>query len=228
MNANIAPMKKLGIKQRIEEIERFLKEQEEKIVEPLPPERVEEPIPSIIPPRIVEPRPPRIPPITEEPVPEPPSENEAITLLKKITENQEIDRKRWERRNAIEGDEEIYDFNEASVPPGYIVEFYLDVPEGWVYFINYINITYAADTDYNIWIDNIWEPTLTDSILDFGNHQSYYIPPRKCYTQAKITALNNGLITQTYNVFFGGFLRRYRAIGREITYESLQKEKQET
>ena len=199
MNENIAPMAELDIDERIKEIEKFLEEQEKKAI-PIPPKKIEEPAP----------------------------ENEAITLLKKITENQEIDRKRWERRNAVEGDEEIYDFNEASVDPGHIVEFYLDVPEGWVLFLNYINITYAADTDYNIWIDNIWEPSLTDSILDFGNHQSYYIPPRKCYTQAKITALNNGAITQTYNVFFGGFLRRYRAIGREITYESLEKEKQET
>ena len=201
VNPRIAPMAELDIDERIKEIEKFLEEQEKKAMMPkAPPKKIEELVP----------------------------ENEAITLLKKIAENQEIDRKRWERRNAVEGDEEIYDFNEASVDPGYLVEFYLDVPEGWVYYINYINITYADDTDYNIWIDNTWEPTLTDSILDFGNHQSYYVPPRKCYTQARITALNNGLITQTYNVFFGGFLRRYRAIGREITYKSLEKEKQET
>jgi len=201
VNPRIAPMAELDIDERIKEIEKFLEEQEKKAIMPkAPPKKIEELYP----------------------------EDEAITLLKKIAENQEIDRKRWERRNAVEGDEEIYDFNEASVDPGYLVEFYLDVPEGWVYYINYINITYADDTDYNIWIDNTWEPTLTDSILDFGNHQSYYVPPRKCYTQARITALNNGLITQTYNVFFGGFLRRYRAIGREITYKSLEKEKQET
>ncbi len=193
VNPRIAPMAELDIDERIKEIEKFLEEQEKKAIMPkAPPKKIEELYP----------------------------EDEAITLLKKIAENQEIDRKRWERRNAVEGDEEIYDFNEASVDPGYLVEFYLDVPEGWVYYINYINITYADDTDYNIWIDNTWEPTLTDSILDFGNHQSYYVPPRKCYTQARITALNNGLITQTYNVFFGGFLRRYRAIGREITYKA--------
>ena len=201
VNPRIAPMAELDVDERIKEIEKFLEEQEKKAIMPKAlPKKIEEPYP----------------------------EDEAITLLKKIAENQEIDRKRWERRNAVEGDEEIYDFNEASVDPGYLVEFYLDVPEGWVYYINYINITYADDTDYNIWIDNTWEPTLTDSILDFGNHQSYYVPPRKCYTQARITALNNGLITQTYNVFFGGFLRRYRAISREITYKSLEKEKQET
>ena len=201
VNSNIAPMAELDVDDRIAEIEKFLEEQEKKAIMPkAPPKKLEEPIP----------------------------EDEAITLLKKIAENQELDRKRWERANATENDQEIYDWNEAEVPPGYAVDFYIDVNEGWVLFLKYINITYAADTTYDIWIDNIWEPTLTDSILDFGNHQSYFIPPRKAYTQARITALNNGLITQTYNVFFGGFLRRYRAISREIVYESLEKEKQET
>ena len=199
MNENIAPMAELDIPERIKEIEKFLEEQEKKPI-PIPPKKLEEPLP----------------------------ENEVVVLLKKMVENQEIDRKRWERANATEFDQEIYDWAEETLPPGYAVDFYLDVNEGWVYFIKYINITYAADTTYDIYIDNVWEPTLTDSILDFGNHQSYYNPPKKAYTQARIRVSNLGAITQTYNTFFGGFLRRFRAINREITYESLEKEKQET
>lgn len=202
MNENIAPpVKQLSIQERIREVEKFLEEQEKKAIMPkAPPKKVEEPAPP---------------------------ENEAITLLKKISENQEIDRKRFERNNPVENDEPIYDWNEATIDPGYMVQFSLFVPEGHVFYFEYLNVTYNADTVYYIWIDGAYEPTLTDTLQDFGDHAQIYKPPKMCYNKAEVWCLNNGDDAQTYSVFFRGFLRWYRAIKREIVYESLKKAPEE-
>jgi len=114
------------------------------------------------------------------------------------------------RRNAIERDQPIYDWNEAEVPAGYLVQFILTVPEGWEFYFQYPNITYFDDTTYSIWIDGVWEPTLTDSLQDFGDHAVIFDPPKIAYSQAEVWALNNSTVTRTYNCFFRGFLRRPR------------------
>ena len=201
MNENIAPPAELDIDERILEIEKFLEEQEKKAMKPkAPPKKLEEPVP----------------------------ENEFITLLKKISENQEIERKRFERNNPVEGDEPIYDWLELETPPGYIATFTYTVPEGHVFFFEYLNITYIADTIYTIWIDRTFQPQLTDVLQDFGDHAQIWKPQKMCYNNVQITALNNGVLTQNYSAFFRGWSRWYRAINREIAYESLEKEKQET
>ena len=163
-------------------------------------------------------------------MPVPLTENEEILiLLKKITENQEIDRKRYERNNPVEGDEPIYDWAEATIDPGDMVQFTYLVPEGHVFFFEYLNITHNVDTTYYIWLDGVYQPTLTQSLQDFGDHMQIYKPPKMCYNKVEVWALNNGIIAQTYATFFRGFNRWYREINREIFYESLEiKKEQET
>ncbi len=202
MNENIAPPAQLDFKERILEIEKFLADQEKKLITPkVPPKKLEEPTTP---------------------------ENEVVVLLKKITENQEIDRKRFERNNPVTEDDPIYDWAEATINPGQIVQFTYIVPEGRVFFLEYINIVHQVDTIYYIWIDGAYEPTLSYAIEDFGDHMAIWKPPKMCYNNIQVWALNNWIAPQTYATFFRGFNRWYRAIKREITYESLEKEKQET
>lgn len=161
---------------------------------------------------------------------ETPAENqEILILLKKISENQEVDRKRYERNNPVEGDEPIYDWAEATIDPGEMVQFTYDVPEGHVFYFEYLNITFNPNTVYYIWIDQVYQPTLTDTLQDFGDHAQIYKPPKMCYNKVEVWALNNGIIAQTYSCFMRGFNRWYREINREILYESLEaKKEQET
>ena len=201
VNPRIAPMAELDIDERIKEIEKFLEEQEKKAIMPkAPPKKLEEPIPP---------------------------EDEAITLLKKISENQEIDRKRWERGNAIRGDDVIYDFAEATIDPGQVVQFTYTVPEGRVFFLEYVNIVHNVDTTYSIFLDGEYQPTLSYTIQDFGDHNKIWFPPKMCYNNVQVWALNNWVAAQTYATFFRGWNRWYRKIHREITYESLEKEEEE-
>ena len=201
MNQNIASMQELDINERIAEIEKFLEEQEKKAIKPITiPKKLEEPLPP----------------------------DNVLTLLKKITENQEIDRKRYERENAIEGDEVIHDWAEATINPGQMVQFIYKVPEGRVFHLSYPSITHNIETTYYIWIDGQYQPTLSQTLIDFGDHQKVYVPPVKAYNNVQVWALNNWVAPQDYACFIKGWNRYYRAIGREITYESLEKEKQET
>lgn len=233
VNPNIAPKKQLGIKQRIEEIERFLKEQEEKIITPKPmsPKKLETQAPfegtyktPIL----------GLTGTTQRQVslPTAPVNNEVsedmLNVLKKISENQEIERKRYERDNPVEGDEPIYDWAEATINPGQLVQFIYTVPEGHVFYFEYPNITHQVDTTYSIWIDGSYQPTLSQTLQDFGDHLQIYKPPKMAYNKVEVWALNGWVAAQTYSCFFRGFNRFYRAIKREITYESLKKEKQET
>ncbi len=201
VNPRIAPMAELDIDERIKEIEKFLEEQEKKAMMPkAPPKKIEELVP----------------------------ENEAITLLKKIAENQEIERKRYERNNPVEGDEPIYDWAEATIDPGQMVQFIYSIPEGHAFYFEYLNITHEVDTTYYVWIDGSYQPTLSQTLQDFGDHAQIYKPPKMAYNNVEVWALNSWVAPQTYSCFFRGFNRWYRAIKREITYESLKKEEQET
>ena len=195
VNPNIAPPAQLDFKERIFEIDKFLEEQEKKAImpKPAPPKKLEEPIPP---------------------------ENEVVVLLKKITENQEIDRKRYERNNPVTEDDPIYDWAEATIDPGQMVQFIYTVPEGRIFFLEYINIVHQVDTVYYLWIDGEYQPTLSYAIEDFGDHMSIWKPPKMCYNNVQVWALNNGIVAQAYATFFRGFNRWYRAIKREITYES--------
>ncbi len=158
-----------------------------------------------------------------------PAEDDVLTVLKKISENQELDRKRYERNNPIEFDDPIYDWSEATINPGQVVQFIYTVPEGHVFFLEYINIVHNIDTTYSVWIDGQFQPTLSYAIEDFGDHMAIWNPKKMCYSTVEIWALNNWVAAQTYATFFRGFNRFYRSIKREITYESLKKEEmQET
>ena len=198
VNPNIAPPAKLNIQERIREVEKFLEEQEKKAIEPKAPKKLEEPAPP---------------------------ENEVVVLLKKITENQEIDRKRYERNNPVEYDDPIYDWAEATILPGQLVQFTYTIPEGRIFFLEYVNIVHQVDTVYSVWIDGQYQPNLSYAIEDFGDHMAIWKPPKMCYNNVQVWALNNGIIAQTYATFFRGFNRWYRAIKREITYESLIQER---
>ncbi len=90
-----------------------------------------------------------------------PAENEMLTALKKISENQEIERKRYERNNAVERDDPIHDFAEATIEGGQMVQFIYIVPEGRVFYLEYPNITHNIDTTYYVWIDSQYQPTLS-------------------------------------------------------------------
>lgn len=200
MNQNIAPPAQISIQDRIKIIEAFLEEQE-KALEPAPK------------------------PILE---PEPQAPEDMITLLKKITENQEIDRKRYERSNPVENDDPIYDWAEETINPGDMVQFIYTVPEGRVFFFEYLNVVHNIDTTYYIWIDGVYQPTLSFALQDFGDHSQIYKPPKMAYNTVEVWCLNNWIAAQTYATFFRGFNRWYRAIHREVTYESLKKQEQET
>lgn len=199
-NQNIAPIKKLSIDERIKEIESFLEEQE-KLAE----------------------KPAEIKPVVKPKV----KPDEIITLLKKITENQEIDRKRYERNNPITGDDPIYDWAEATINPGEMVQFTYLVPEGRVFYFEYLNVVHNIDTTYYIWIDGQYQPTLSYALQDFGDHMQIYKPPKMAYNKVEVWCLNNWVAEQTYATFFRGFNRWYRAIKQELTYESLEKEKEQ-
>ena len=199
VNENIAPKAELDIDARILEIEKFLDEQEKKAVKPVP-KKLEEPLPP----------------------------DDAITLLKKITENQEMDRVRYERSNPVENDDPIYDWAEATIDPGQMVQFIYIIPEGRAFFFEYLNVVHNIDTTYEIWIDGVYQPTLSYALQDFGDHMQIYKPPKMAYNKVEVHCLNNWIAAQTYATFFRGFNRWYRAIHREITYESLKKEEQET
>ena len=132
-----------------------------------------------------------------------------------------LEQKDWFiRRNAIERDQPIYDWNEAVVPPGYLVQFILTVPEGFEFYFQYPNITYHDDTIYYVWIDGVWEPTMSDSLQDFGDHSIVFDPPKRSFATAEVWALNNSVVDRTYSCFFRGFLRRpkweeYKVINTE-------------
>ncbi|GAH79413.1 unnamed protein product, partial [marine sediment metagenome] len=122
VNPLIAPKVDLDIDERIAEIEKFLEEEEAKTgVTPT------KPIPKLL---------------GQAPfegtyksqtglfkgttsgqvaIPSPVTNEELLTTLKKISENQEIERKRYERFNPISGDDPIYDFAEATINPGQMV-----------------------------------------------------------------------------------------------------------
>lgn len=209
----------LSIQERILEIEKFLKGEEKKL------ETVKAPFSGIY-----QSRSGLFKGLTsgEVAIPTTPiSDSEMLTVLKKISENQEIERKRYERNNPVEGDEPIYDWAEAIINPGYMVQFTYLIPEGHVFYFEYLNITHNVDTTYYIWIDNTYQPTLSQTLQDFGDHAQVWKPPKMCYNRVEVWALNNGVIPQTYSCFFRGFNRWYRVIQREIIYESLKKEKEQ-
>ena len=199
VNPNIAPQTELDIDERIAEIEKFLEEQEKKVEIPTQPTQ-------------------QVSTVDED----------VLTLLKKISENQEIDRKRYERSNPISGDDPIYDWAEATINPGQVVQFIYTIPEGRAFYFEYLNVVHNIDTTYYVWIDGVYQPTLSYALQDFGDHMQIYKPPKMAYNKVEVWCLNNWVAPQTYATFFRGFNRWYRAIKQEITYESLIKEQQET
>lgn len=140
---------------------------------------------------------------------------EIINLLNKIVQNQEIDRKSYERSNPLITDSPIFDWLELSVPPGYLATFTLTVNEGVRFFFNYFNVTYRANTVYNIAIDGVTEPATTEPVMDWADHQIIFFPPRICQNYIIITALNNGNTTQTYGCFINGFFRQATQVSKE-------------
>ncbi len=207
MHQSIAPMAEvleqpeLSVDDRIAEVEAFLAEHDRAGI---PPGNGEEEPPT-------------------PPTPAPP-QDDAITLLKKISENQEIDRRRYERENPIRGDDPIYDWAEVTINPGQLVQFIYKVPEGRVFFLNYINVVHNVDTTYSIWIDGEYQPTLSYALQDFGDHNSIWNPKKKAYSTVEVWCLNNWIAPQTYATFFRGWNRWYRRLNTELTYESLKED----
>ena len=228
VNPNIAPPAQLNIQERVVEIKKFLKEQEEKIITPKPisPKKSETQAPfegtyktPILGLKGTTSGQVAIPttPINNE------TNKEMLNVLKKISENQEIDRKRWERRNPFEGDESTETWSEVTIAPGYKVDFELSVNEGHVFYLDYMNITFAEDVLYDLKIDGIFSNAVTDPLQDWGQHFSLWNPPKMCYNNIIVSALNLSDEDLTFGCFIKGFNRWYRSIKREITYESLKK-----
>ena len=138
--------------------------------------------------------------------PETPSET--VEILKGIKLNQELERRRWERRNAIKDDIPIYDWAEETVPTDYRVKFTLAVPEGWVFYWSYPSWTWNRYSQFQVWIDGVYQPEITDIIQDFADHTEVFNPPKKVYASAEIWCTNVSTFEKTYACFFGGFLRR--------------------
>jgi len=153
----------------------------------------------------------RIPGIPVAPVPNLNNNEGVIELLSQIGQNQNLERLRWERCNPMITDSPVYDWAEETIDPGFMVTFTLTVNEGSIFFFEYFNITYNAETIYNIYIDGVGPatlPTLTDVIQDFGDHLPFFKPPRLCYQNVIITALNDDAVAHTYSVFIRGFFRQ--------------------
>jgi len=212
-------VEEINVKERIKEIEKFLGEEEASIIK-APFEasyrsntgifkgqiqgNIDLPIeePTVI---------PTIPTIPPPPAPIPIDLSGVIILLSRIIANQDLERMRWERCNPLATDSPVYDWAEATIDPGYIVVFTLTIPEGSVFFFEYFNISYNPDTTYNIYIDSVGPatfPALAEVMQDFGDHNPFFKPPRLCYNNVEITALNNGIIAQTYSAFVRGFFRQ--------------------
>ena len=150
MHQSIAPMaesEEVSVDDRIQQIEAFLAENDKVGI---PPGEAPEP--------------------TKLQMAPPP--DDVVTLLKKISENQEIDRKRYERFNPISNDEAIYDWAEATINPGQLVQFIYTVGEGRVFYLQYPNITHNVETTYSIWIDGEYQPYIASS-LEIGLNLSY-------------------------------------------------------
>ena len=141
---------------------------------------------------------------------------EVIRLLNRIVENQDRDRKEYERNNPLITDNPVYDWAELATPAGYLATFILTIPEGFSFMFDYFNITYADDTVYNIIVDGVAEPTTTDTIMDWGDHYLIFRPPRLCYRNIVITALNDGVIAQIYGCFIRGFFRQTTKVDKEF------------
>ena len=193
----IAPLSEISIGDRINQIGSFLGEEELKLA-------------TSVKPSVIEPMPEPI--ISETPVyPEfsPTAANaEMIDLLRQVVNNQEVERVEYNRSHALVDDSPVYDWLELSVPAGSLVTFTLTVPEGSRFFFNYFNITYRADTIYNITVDGVAEPPTTEPVTDWADHyNSVFSPPRICQRHVIITALNNGDATTTYGCFLNGFFR---------------------
>jgi len=144
-----------------------------------------------------------------------PEVNETLEVLKQIKKNQEIERRRYERRNAISGDIPIYDWAEETVAPGYRVKFILEVPEGWVFYWSYPSWTWNRYSQYQVWIDGVYQPQITDIIQDFADHTEVFTPPKKVYYKAEVWCTNVGTVNRTYSCFFGGFLRRAQLAAKD-------------
>jgi len=213
VNPRIAPPADLNVDERIAEIEKFLEEQEKKAVVTNSKQIVTKPPskPSPI---------PRTSPINN------PNNEEMINLLRQLVENQEIDRVRYEQSNPVAGDEAIYDWNEATINPGQLVQFIYTVPEGHVFFLEYVNIVHQVNTTYYIWIDGQFQPTLSYAIEDFGDHMPIWKPPKMVYNNVQVWALNNGIVAQTYATFFRGFNRWHREAKRNVKYKSVTEGKE--
>ncbi len=182
----------VSISERIKEIEKFLKEEEETPEVPLAPAPIPEPTPVA-------------------PAPVLNNNVEVVGLLRRMLINQLIERRSWERSNPLITDSPIYDWAEETIDPGFMVTFTLTVNEGSVFFFDYFNITYNADTVYNLYIDGVGPgtlPTLTDVLQDFGDHSPFFRPPRLCYRYVIITALNTDNVAHTYSVFLRGWFRQ--------------------
>lgn len=143
---------------------------------------------------------------------------EILNLLSRIVENQEIDRRNYERNNPLITDNPVYDWLELSTPSGSQATFSMTVPEGSVFFFEYFNITWAANTTYTITIDSVGPPTLpltTDTIQDFGDHLPLFKPPRMCYRTIVLTALNGDNNTHIYDCFIRGFFRSSTKVDKQ-------------
>lgn len=207
MNENIAPPAELGVEERVAEVKKFLKE---KAIEPeAPPKKLEG---------------------TQAPfegtyksqtglfkgttsgqvaLPTAPINGEMLDVLNSINNKMELERVRFEKTNAVSGDQNIHDWVEASVPSGSIATFSFQLNEGWVFHIQKIQITYQPLSIYNFIRDGIYEPTLSEWVNDYADQYVLFNPPLKAFSQCEISVLNLSGITQIYSVFMGGFLRRY-------------------
>ena len=137
---------------------------------------------------------------------------ELLETMRAIRNNQDIERKRYERDHAIEGDEPIQDWAEADVGVGEIGTFVFNIPEGFVFYWKYPSVSWNKNSTFYVYIDGALQPALSEVVQDMGDHQNVFIPPKKCYAKAEIRVLNNDIEEHAYSVFFGGFLRRYDKI----------------
>ncbi len=148
--------------------------------------------------------------------------------LESMEMQQILGRLRFEKDNAVAGDINVHDWAEADVPVGAIVRFNILIPEGWVFHCKWVNCTFADDTTYTFTWDGQYEPPLSEFIMDYADHYRTFEPPIRCYAQAQITALNLGDQENTYSVFYGGFLRRYKRTTQIMSEETSIVEKSTT
>ena len=105
---------------------------------------------------------------------------ELLETMKAIKNNQDIERKRYERGHAVYGDEPINQWAEEDISEGQVGTFTFNVPEGQVFFWSYPSVSWNKNSTFYVYIDGALQPALSEVVQDMVDHSNVFIQPKKC------------------------------------------------